>query len=89
VLDANVPLITLSGRTPVSRMAGGLLHAAGLDPLITTTLEGYEELAVQLAGDPSRRLAIQEDMRRLAPGWRLAPARLARSLEEQLIAMVV
>jgi len=84
VLDALVPLITLSGRTPVARMAGGLLHAAGFDSLIATTLEGYEELAVELAGDASRRVAIKEEMRRRSAGWRTAPARLARSLEEQL-----
>jgi predicted O-linked N-acetylglucosamine transferase (SPINDLY family) len=88
VLDAQVPLVTLAGRTPVARMAGGLLHAAGLDALITTSLESYEELAVELAGDASRRVAIREDMRRRAPGWRLAPALLARSLEEQLMALV-
>jgi predicted O-linked N-acetylglucosamine transferase (SPINDLY family) len=87
VLDALVPLVTLSGRTPVSRMAGGLLHAAGFDELITSSLEGYEELAVQLAGDASKRAALREAMRRRAPGWRTAPARLARSLEDQLIAM--
>lgn len=85
VLDAQVPLITLAGRTPVARMAGGLLHAAGLDGLITTSIDAYEELAVQLAGDASRRMAIKEEMRRRAPGWRMAPARLARSLEEQLL----
>ena len=88
VLDAGVPLVTLAGRTPVARMAGGLLHAAGLDGLITTSFEGYEELVVGLAGDASRRVAIKEEMRRRSPGWRLAPARLARSLEEQLLAMV-
>jgi predicted O-linked N-acetylglucosamine transferase (SPINDLY family) len=71
----------------VSRMAGGLLHAAGLEALITTGLEAYEELAVALAGDASRRVAIKEDMRRRAPSWRLAPARLARSLEEQLMSL--
>jgi predicted O-linked N-acetylglucosamine transferase (SPINDLY family) len=86
VLDAQVPLVTLAGRTPVSRMAGALLHAAGLESLVTTSVEQYEELIVELAGDRSRRLAIKEEMRRRAPGWRLAPARLARSLEEQLLA---
>lgn len=88
VLDAGVPLVTLAGRTPVARMAGGLLRAAGLDGLITHSVEGYEELAVELAGDASRRVAIKEEMRRRAPGWRLAPSRLARSLEEQLLQMV-
>jgi predicted O-linked N-acetylglucosamine transferase (SPINDLY family) len=87
VLDAQVPLVTLAGRTPVSRMAGGLLHAAGLDALVASTLEGYEELTVALANDASRRVAIKEEMRRRAPGWRTAPARLARSLEDQLMVM--
>jgi predicted O-linked N-acetylglucosamine transferase (SPINDLY family) len=85
VLDAGVPLVTLAGRTPVSRMAGGLLHAAGLEGLITESVDGYEELIVGLANDASRRRAIREEMRRRAPGWRMAPARLARSLEEQLV----
>jgi predicted O-linked N-acetylglucosamine transferase (SPINDLY family) len=88
VLDAGVPLVTLAGRTPVARMAGSLLHAAGLDGLITGSVEGYEELVVALANDASRRVAIREEMRRRAPGWRLAPARLARSLEEQLLTLV-
>jgi predicted O-linked N-acetylglucosamine transferase (SPINDLY family) len=87
VLDAQVPLITLAGRTPVARMAGALLQAAGLDALITGSFEGYEELAVGLAGDASRRVAIKEEMRRRSAGWRLAPARLARSLEEQLLGL--
>jgi predicted O-linked N-acetylglucosamine transferase (SPINDLY family) len=88
VLDAGVPLVTLAGRTPVSRMAGGLLHAAGLEGLVTESVEAYEELVVGLANDASRRLAIREEMRRRAPGWRMAPARLARSLEEQLLNLV-
>ena len=88
VLDAGVPLVTLAGRTPVARMAGGLLHAAGLDALIAHSVEAYEELVVELAGNASRRVAVKEDMRRRAPAWRLAPARLARSLEEQLLNLV-
>jgi predicted O-linked N-acetylglucosamine transferase (SPINDLY family) len=88
VLDAQVPLITVAGRTPVSRMAGGLLHAAGLDELIATGVDAYETLAVALAGDADRRAAIVADMRRRAPGWRTGPARLAKSLDDQLVALV-
>ena len=88
VLDAGVPLVTLAGRTPVARMAGSLLHAAGLDGLITGSVEGYEELVVALANDVSRREAIRQEMRRRAPGWRLAPSRLARSLEEELLKLL-
>lgn len=88
VLDAHVPLVTLAGRTPVSRMAGGLLHAAGLDELIATSWEGYEHLAVSLATDGSRRAALRATMVERAESWRTAPARMVRSLEDQLTALV-
>ena len=48
VLDAGVPLVTMSGRTSVSRMAGSLLNAAGLEELVTTSWDDYETLAVEL-----------------------------------------
>jgi predicted O-linked N-acetylglucosamine transferase (SPINDLY family) len=85
VLDAGVPMVTLAGRTPVSRMAGGLLHAAGLDELIATSWERYEALVVELAHDAGKRTALAARMRASVPEWRQAPARLIRSLEDQLL----
>jgi predicted O-linked N-acetylglucosamine transferase (SPINDLY family) len=85
VLDASVPMVTLCGRTPVSRMAGGLLHAAGLDELITSSFEQYEHTVVQLAGDPARLASLKLAIRERAEQWESAPARLIRSLEKQLI----
>ena len=67
-------------------MAGGLLHAAGLDELIATSWESYEGLVVELVNDPARRTAIRERMRALSDEWRGAPARLVRSLEHELAA---
>lgn len=49
-----LPLLTLSGRTFASRMAGSLLTDLGLPELITTSLEKYQEAAVGLARDPAR-----------------------------------
>ncbi len=46
------PLVTLSGRSFASRMAGALLTAAGLPELITYSLTQYEALAVALANQP-------------------------------------
>lgn len=88
VLDAGVPLVTLSGRTPVSRMAGGLLHAAGLPGLVTATPDGYEQLVVDLANDALRREALRREMRARAEGWQAEPTRFARSLEDQLERLV-
>ena len=48
------PILTRSGRTYISRMAGSLLTAVGLPDLITTTLEDYEQRAVQIGNQPAR-----------------------------------
>ena len=48
------PIVTLSGRTYISRMAGSLLSAVGLPELATTSLAEYERLAVTLGRQPAR-----------------------------------
>jgi len=54
----DLPVLTYSGRSFASRMAGALLTAAKLDELITYNLHDYEEKAVRLANNPDecRRL---------------------------------
>lgn len=47
-----LPILTCTGRSFASRMAGALLTAAGLDELITYSLIDYEEKAVWLASNP-------------------------------------
>jgi predicted O-linked N-acetylglucosamine transferase (SPINDLY family) len=56
VLWVGTPILTLSGRTYISRMAGSLLSAVGLPDLITHNLQDYEKLAVTL-GRQSGRVA--------------------------------
>jgi predicted O-linked N-acetylglucosamine transferase (SPINDLY family) len=54
-----LPLITCSGRSFASRMAGSLLLSIGLPELITTSLSDYENLAVRLANDQAMLSAIK------------------------------
>lgn len=49
-----LPIVTYSGRSYISRMAGSLLTAAGLPDLVTFSLADYERLAVQLGNNPLR-----------------------------------
>jgi predicted O-linked N-acetylglucosamine transferase (SPINDLY family) len=49
-----LPIVTLSGRTAISRMAGSLLSNVGLPDLVTFSLADYERLAVQLGQNPLR-----------------------------------
>ncbi len=62
-LFMGLPILTLSGKTFASRMAGSLLHSLGLHELITYTFEDYEEKAVELAKDRAHvanlRLSIE------------------------------
>ncbi len=48
------PILTRSGRTYISRMAGSLLTAVGLPDLITDNLADYEKLAITLGRNPAR-----------------------------------
>ena len=58
-LWAGLPLLTCSGQTYTARMAGSLLNAIGLPELITTTLEAYEQMAIDLATHPEELAAIR------------------------------
>ena len=50
-LWAGLPLLTLSGRTYVARMAGSLLRSAGLNELITHERADYEKTAIYYANN--------------------------------------
>jgi len=54
-----VPVLTWPGETFPSRVAGSLLTAAGMPELIVDSGEDYEALAIALARDPPRLLALR------------------------------
>jgi predicted O-linked N-acetylglucosamine transferase (SPINDLY family) len=54
ILWMGTPILTRSGRTYISRMAGSLLTAVGLPDLITDSLPDYERRAVELGRNPAR-----------------------------------
>jgi protein O-GlcNAc transferase len=59
VLWAGLPVLTLAGSTFASRVATSLLNTLKLPELITYTQEAYEELAIELAGNPDKFNAIK------------------------------
>jgi len=58
-LMAGLPVVTCMGGAFPSRVAGSLLHAAGVPELVTSSLADYEALALQLARDPARIAALK------------------------------
>jgi predicted O-linked N-acetylglucosamine transferase (SPINDLY family) len=69
-LWVGLPVLTCSGETYVSRMAGSLITAAGLPELVTYSLAEYEALAVRLATEPGLLSDVQH---RLIRGRAMAP----------------
>jgi predicted O-linked N-acetylglucosamine transferase (SPINDLY family) len=69
-LWAGLPVMTCVGEAIAGRVAASLLTAVGLPELITSTLQRYEDLAVDLAHDPERLAAIK---RKLIDGRVTAP----------------
>ena len=57
-----LPVLTCAGRGFASRVAGSLLHAVGLAEPITSDLSEYERLALTLAREPRRPVAMRRHL---------------------------
>jgi predicted O-linked N-acetylglucosamine transferase (SPINDLY family) len=87
-LLAGLPLVTRSGRTFASRVAGSFLTALGLPELVATDLPGYETLLLRLTTDDAYRRSVRN---RLAVAVRESPfldtATLTKNIETALEAI--
>jgi predicted O-linked N-acetylglucosamine transferase (SPINDLY family) len=82
-LWAGCPVLTLAGKTFISRVAGSLLTAIGLPELVTTSLEDYQALALRLARDAEPLTGLRARLEANRKTSRLFDAgRFARSIEE-------
>jgi protein O-GlcNAc transferase len=88
-LWTGLPVLTCLGETFAGRVGASLLNAIQLPELITTTVQAYEKLAIELAGDPARLADIRT---RLARHRLTTPlfdtAGLTRHLETAYLAMM-
>jgi predicted O-linked N-acetylglucosamine transferase (SPINDLY family) len=81
-----LPLLTLTGRSFASRMAGALLTAAKMESLITYNLKDYEEKAVALANDPTEMARLRAHLQTVrSEGVLFDTSRFVRKLEERLL----
>lgn len=58
-LWGGAPVLTCIGDTFAGRMAASLLRAAGMDELITSSVEGYQSMALHLAHHPDALGALR------------------------------
>ncbi len=85
-LLVGLPVITCTGETFASRVAGSQLRALGLPELVTDRIDDYEALAIALANTPGRLADLRSRVvanRRTHPLFDMAG--YARALEDNLI----
>jgi predicted O-linked N-acetylglucosamine transferase (SPINDLY family) len=87
-LWAGCPVLTMSGETFVSRVAGSLLQTIGLPELITYSLDEYQAMALRLARDADLLAGLRARLEANRKTSRLFDAgRFARSIEEAYLTM--
>jgi predicted O-linked N-acetylglucosamine transferase (SPINDLY family) len=83
------PILTLSGRSFASRMAGALLTAAGLPELIAHNLTDYEGKAQKLASNPQQVAHYRQKLGEVrASGVLFDTPRFVKDLERVLVELV-
>ena len=87
-LWAGLPVLTRMGESSISRLAGSILYAVGLHELVTTSIDDYERLAIELASQPERlaKLRQQLDENRLSKPL-FDTARYTRHIEDAFTQM--
>ena len=85
VLNAGVPIVTMSGQTMVSRMTGSMLNAIGLEDLITTSPHDYAALIAKLRHDLEFRTRISTQLNQPT---HTGPLAFSRELEKQLMQLL-
>jgi protein O-GlcNAc transferase len=86
-LWAGLPVLTCSGRSFPSRVAGSLLRTAGVPELVCESFEHYERRALELARDRAQLQKLRERIRaaRVTPLFDMP--RLCRHLEQAYLQM--
>ncbi|KAF0813566.1 Beta-barrel assembly-enhancing protease [Andreprevotia sp. IGB-42] len=84
-----LPVVTCAQQGFAARVAGSLLHTSGLPDLVADTLDGYRDLALQLAQHPQQRSALRD---RIAAARSNAPLfdslHFTRKLEDAYLQML-
>lgn len=87
-LYMGVPVVTLAGRTHVSRMGASILRRVGLDDLVAQHEEAFVESARRLAADPNRLVSLRTGLRGRMQASPLMDARgFAAGLERAYLEM--
>lgn len=82
-LYGGCPLLTLSGTTMVSKMAGSILSHAGFPELVARTPEEFVQKAIDLANDEAEMMRIRGELLQMRNSGTLLPVKkIVEDLEQ-------
>ena len=88
-LWAGCPMISLSGETFASRVAGSILTEIGCSELIVSSIEEYEKKAIELASKPDKIISLKRkilDLKRTSNLFK--PKKFTLNLENKMIGLM-
>jgi protein O-GlcNAc transferase len=86
-VSMGLPILTIVGDSFASRMAGSIVRALGMDELVTTSLDEYEDRAITLARDRNRLAAMRSRLSEARAHPYFHSERYCRHLEAAFTAM--
>lgn len=85
-LFMRLPLLTCAGETFASRVAASLLQSAHLPELVTSSLQAYEQKALDFAQHPEKLARLKQKLHaELEKSALFNPAQFARELEQHYL----
>ena len=88
VLEAGVPMVTLSGRSYMSRVAGSMLTEAGLPELVAQSLPEYSRKITSLM-DPKKAKRMRVKIAKNRSKWSDSAPKVTRSMEREVTKLVL
>lgn len=85
VLNAGIPLVTLSGKTMVSRMGGSILQKLDLSELISDTPIKYMDICVRLSEDANWMSSLKKKIELNLASYQSQPQVMTMSFEKKII----
>ena len=85
-LWAGCPIISVSGETFASRVAGSILTEIGCSELVVSSFEEYEKKAIELASQPDKIISLKQKILALNKTSNLfKPKKFTLDLESKMI----
>jgi predicted O-linked N-acetylglucosamine transferase (SPINDLY family) len=85
VLNCNLPIVTLSGKTMVSRMGRSMLSALGLHELIANNFSEYVDITLKIVNDAEYQKELVKSVKSSMARKQKNPKLLTASLENELL----